>query len=395
MSKTTLFKNLAGALSRAYEDVGSKWGGNHEVLFDRLGSFYKGLTHDPEYFATSKVVPQSGDDVRIMRELERKHGLGQGDLRLEYDGGLLHRPSGASIGNTGETPNEIRSYISKNAPPPWGYLSREEKLKFSEAGRLNPELPFWEMDMMGADKGSGTAKTLYPLFTDWIMAHPGTGARTVGLTEANAQKRGVYQAQALEKYGPAMLNRIQNDAAQLDNSWGTSGNHATMLGMDTQGQIGAYNALLAQRTNEKLRDLLKLGKEEHGTLDFSKAMEAEMPEDMRSMNENSLLRHELLTKALGRARMFGLDKPSVNMDFPAAQSIINDLSKGISQPIPVGQDSLRRAAITNSYVQDPGLDMGDLMGTPIVKALARAKGGSVTTHHTHAGPLTQCSCGAK
>ena len=186
-----------------------------------------------------------------------------------------------------------------------------------------------------------------------------------------------------QAHGPK-LNKLETEATQLDSNYGQARNHGIFRRMPTQEQLGALNAIQANNTTAKVQSLMKTAE--------SRAS------DMRGYNLDA---YSALAKKLERAYRLGLNEkyfPSVDTYEPALReinSLIGDIAGSIEVARPVGWDSLRRAGIVNDMLT-PGPKVTPQDLTPwMTEGLARAKGGRIPPPRTHAGPLTQCACGAK
>lgn len=380
-----------------------RWGPEAKITATKLGEFFQGLSKDPGYFATSKVIPQPGNDARIAQELAAKHGFNPREFS-SADGELIHTPSGSYIQPSGYDPQKmarladhLRQKAEMTTNPDdlrtihSSLANLEEQLAWVRASRPSgPLSSLYSIDMMGAAPGQGTAKKLYPMFNDWVLAHPGSGDLTTSLTENNAAKKGIYTAGALEKYGDMFRNRTRMMPEQLDNDYGINDNVGQFQKMSTGAQIGALNARGADLSNEKLSALLTRGKQRFNSLS--------MDDDWFNLDNSGKDALAKLGDSFEKASKMGLSPSTVistNHDLSGISDIIGGISEGIGRPRPLGMDSLRRTAITNDVLADPRLAPEDLYGSGIIKALARAKGGPVSAPHKPAGPLSQCSCGAK
>lgn len=381
----------------------TRWGPEAKITADKLGEFFQGLAKDPEYFATSKAIPQPGNDAKIAQELAAKHGFSPREFSVE-NGALVHTPSNSRIEPSGYDPQKMSrmvDYLRQKAEMTTNpddlrtihssLANLEDQLSWVRASRPSgPLSSLYSVDMMGARPGEGMAKKLYPMFNDWVLAHPGAGDLTTSLTENNAEKKGIYVAGALEKYGDMFRNRTRMMPEQLDGDYGINNNVGQFQKMPTSAQIGALNARGADLSNEKLSALLTRGKQRFDSLS--------MDDDWFNLDDSGKIALDKLGSSFDRASKMGLTPSTVlstNHDLSGISDIIGGISEGIGRPRPLGMDSLRRTAITNDVLADPRLAPEDLYGSGITKALARAKGGSVSAPRKPAGPLTQCSCGGK
>jgi hypothetical protein len=378
-------RTAGGALAELYADIGRKWGSSVAEASPRVGEAFRALAQDPKYSVTGSEL-RTGDDITIAKWLARKHDL---DLKSDGMGGLAHRETGTSISPTGDTPFSLehgtgRSNFTGNQLG----QSTLDKLGFSKLAGMGPNSPFHEIDMIGAQQGAGMAKRLYSAYGDWLLSHPGEKTLTSSLTMENAQKRGIHQAALMEKYGDRARNLIQPQDIQLDSAWGAAHNEGPFMRSDIPSQVGALNMINANNTQAKIHELMGYAKEK-------------MEKDGRNLaSSNDLadyMAHGDLTGAYTAAQKKGLGESSwlsTNDDLKSISDIIRELAgrAGVAQP--VGYDSLRRSAITNDILRNPGMDVRDLKGSELTRGLAMAKGGPVPPHGKHVGPLSQCSCGA-
>jgi hypothetical protein len=369
-----LAREGGGALAEAYSNLGRKWTPELQAIQKRVGEFYQGLTSaNPEYFATSKEIPK-GADPEIMRLLAKKHGFDPDEFKYEQ-GSVTHRPTGTSIGPTGDTPLLLAKQAQEARDKGQESLARSiiDKLRFSKVAGMGPSSDFLNADLIGADSGTGMARKLYPFYSDWLMAHPGTGLEQQGITGSNLQKKAMYQLQPLEKYGEGFMNRSEFSPGQLDSNWGQHNNVSRLTGSDLPTQVGALNMAIGNNTNAKIHTLLQSAHDELGSrlLDTG----ADTPE------------FKALLAKLDRAKNAGLTTtsfPSSNNNFQDLSSIIRDISGELKIDQPVGYDSLRRMGITNDVLRNPDMVPQDIP-SELTKGLARARGGLVTQSRTPRG----------
>jgi len=381
MSGIAFLEKATGPLAELYARLGKAWTPEMQAMQSRVGKFFQGLAEDPAYAATSRDIPLMGDDRGKARVLARKYGINPDHLHTEQ-GSLVHRPSGASIGPTGDTPLTLSA--SLNGAPEFRRMSLSDKLKFARDAGMSPSGDFHAIDMMGASEGSGQAKTLYPLFTDWLLAHPGTAALNQGLSNSNVQKKAMYQAMAMEKYSDRARNLMQAAPEQLDAEWGRFHNERPFQKADTSTQIGALNMAIGNNTTAKIRELMKAGEDE---LVKSHTGLSSIIQDNDS--------YKYLDGLLADAQRLGLGpnyEPSTFDNFGKIGRVVGDLSSQLELSRPVGNDSLRRAALTNDILKNPDMDPRDYLGSELIKGLAKAKGGRVESPGKPVGPLTLCGC---
>jgi hypothetical protein len=380
MSGIAALEHLVGPLSEMYARLGKAWTPEMQAVQSKVGKFFQGLAEDPAYAATSRDIPK-GDDRGMARVLARKYGIDPDHLHTE-DGMLTHRPSGASISPIGDTPLTLAAAL-RNAPE-FRQATLMDRIKFAKDAGMSPSGDFNAIDMMGAKEGSGMAKTLYPLFTDWLLAHPGSAALNLGLSNSNVQKKALYQAMAAEKYGDRGRNLMQMAPEQLDAAWGKFHNERPFQKSDTPTQIGALNMAIGNNTTAKIHELMRLSDEE--------LRSAEMGNSDILTGDDKFNRFDQSYEA---AKRLGLGKqfvPSSNTDFARVGDAIGDLSQQLGVARPVGYDTLRRSGITNDILQNPDIDPRDFQGSELIKGLAKAKGGRVEAPRKPFGPLTQCGC---
>ena len=383
MSGIALLEKATGPLAEIYARLGKAWTPEMQAMQARVGKFFQGLAEDPAYSATSRDIPK-GTDRSIAWDLAKKHGLDPHSL-ITDQGSLTVRPSGASISPIGDTPLTLTAALRTANEDRRATLNN--RIQFSKDAGMAPYGDFHAIDMMGALAGTGMAKKFYPLFTDWLLAHPGTAALELGLSEPNMQKKGLYQAMAMEKYGDRGRNLMQIAPEQLDGNYGAFGNDRQFQRSGTPTQIGALNMAIGNNTTAKIRELLSASGNRFASKDLSGLGEFSSPDDLAKFDYS-----------LQNAKRLGLSEnftPSSNMDFNRIGDSIGDLSSQLGIARPVGYDTLRRSGLTNDFLTNPDMDPRDFLGSETIRGLAKAKGGHVQVPGTHPGPLSQCGCGAK
>jgi len=383
MSGIALFEKATGPLAEIYARLGKAWTPEMQAVQARVGKFFQGLSEDPAYAATSRDIPK-GTDRSIAWDLAKKYGLDPHSL-ITDQGSLTVRPSGASISPIGDTPLTLAAALREAPENRRAVLM--DRIKFAKDADMAPYGDYHAIDMMGAEAGSGLAKKFYPLFTDWLLAHPGTAALDLGLSETNMQKKGLYQAMAMEKYGDKGRNLMQIAPEQLDGNYGSFKNDGQFQRSDTPTQIGALNMAMGNNTTAKVRALMKKVDDERSAWLNGESIFQNNMDGMDKFNDSYLT-----ARKLGLSDSF---TPSSNMDFNRIGDSIGDLSSQLGIARPVGYDTLRRSGLTNDFLINPDMDPRDFLGSETIRGLAKAKGGRVQVPGTHSGSLTQCYCGAK
>jgi len=374
-------EGLTGALARAYDAVLKM----DRAELEKIGSVF---THNADrakdYFRTSRELPTGYDRVEMAKFLRQKH-----DVPLEIGTQYIGRPDRRDL--VSRTPTSIASMderIGAKYSDDLGLL-RSGVHKNPGAG-VSMNADVWSADTMSLGR-DGAAKKLYPAMWEFILAQPDAVNATEALTQSNEFRRTANMAGLYEKHGPR-ANRVIIDKAQLTPEFdGTDSAVRAFHALPPDAQVGALNAIIASRAA--------------GTVNKTWGTLGALYDNARLAETNGLSREsrklvDAKNSALyQRGRELGLEpgKPWQPTTDLSNQRYFQDLATWLHEAEgahfgapPVGESSLRRAAITNDALQ--GLQGGDLAAQPwLTRALGHAGGGRVTRR---SGALSRtCGCG--
>lgn len=343
------FAKLSGNLAKVFELI--KGNDLNEQKLEKIGQVFRDTAaRTPGYFKRGPEIPYGKSPEQAIDFINRKHGT---DFNYEPRAG----------------DGMLDMHIADN-----GISAGTDSWMTSPSDR--PGQRRFLIDSTDAGQGTGTGKRMYPAMWEFMLSQPGLYDKGFALSPNNLKRRALNMAPGVEKYGDVFGRRVQLDTGQLPPVPTLLDDRAALYhAISPEGKAGVLNSIGATNTADWVDRVNRAARQNLGG-----------PMDSPGLTEN--------VRNLDRLGLYDGKPwdPTTDVDprhFEDLKANLMGASRRLSMPMEYGQDSLKRAAITNDAF-NRGLVGGDL-DPKSVQGLGWKAGGAVRPRTQ--GALSQmCQC---